>query len=88
MASRTDRVMAQTVSSVVDSGSAPSAGVRRAVFLKPTMPFSAAGMRIEPPVSEPRPMKAAPLATEIAAPDDEPPGMRGVPASLTLAGVP
>ncbi len=78
MASRTERVMAQTVSSVVESGSAPSAGTSRAVFLKPTMPFSAAGMRIEPPVSEPSPMNAAPLATEIAAPDDEPPGTRGV----------
>ena len=80
MASRTDRVMAQTVSSVVDSGSAPSRGVSRAVFLKPTMPHSAAGMRIEPPVSEPRPMKAAPVATDTAAPEDEPPGMRGTAA--------
>lgn len=80
--------MAQTVSSVVESGSAPSVGTSRAVLLKPTIPFSAAGMRIEPPVSEPRPMKAAPVATEIAAPDDEPPGMRGVVRSLALAGVP
>ena len=86
MASRTDRVMAQTVSSVVDRGSAPSHGVSRAVFLKPTMPHSAAGMRIEPPVSEPRPMKAAPVATDTAAPDDEPPGMRGTAASAGLAG--
>jgi hypothetical protein len=60
------RVMAQTVSSVDDRGRAPSSGVSRAVFLKPTMPHSAAGMRIEPPVSEPRPMKAAPAATETA----------------------
>ncbi len=88
MASRTDRVIAQTVSSVVDRGTVPSHGVSRAVFLKPTMPHSAAGMRIEPPVSEPRPMKAAPVATDTAAPDDEPPGMRGTAASAGLAGVP
>ena len=78
IASRTERVIAQAVSSVVDSGTAPSVGTSRAVHLKPTMPFSAAGMRIEPPVSEPRPTKAAPLATETAAPDDDPPGMRTV----------
>ena len=71
------RVMAQTVSSVVDSGKRACSGISRAVFLKPTMPHSAAGMRIEPPVSEPRPMKAAPVATDTAAPEDEPPGMRG-----------
>ncbi len=80
--------MAQTVSSVVDSGNAPSAGVSRAVFLKPTMPHSAAGMRMEPPVSEPSPMKAAPVATDTAAPEDEPPGMRAVAGSAGLAGVP
>ena len=56
--------MALTVSSVVDSGTAPSVGTRRAVLLKPTMPHRAAGMRSDPPVSEPRPMKAAPVATE------------------------
>ena len=87
-ASRTERVMAQTVSSVVDRGRAPCVGTSRAVLLKPTMPFSAAGIRIEPPVSEPSPTKAAPLATEIAAPDEEPPGMRGVAGSPRLAGVP
>ena len=74
MASRTLRVMADTVSRVVDSGNTPCVGVVRAVFLKPTMPFRAAGTRIEPPVSEPKPMKAAPVATETAAPELEPPG--------------
>ena len=67
-ASRTERVIAQTVSSVVDSGIAPSVGVSRAVFLKPTRPCSAAGMRIEPPVSEPSAAQAAPVATETAPP--------------------
>jgi hypothetical protein len=88
IASRTERVIAQTVSSVVDRGRAPSVGTRRAVLLKPTMPHRAAGIRIEPPVSEPRPMKTAPLATETAAPEDEPPGMRGTCVSTGLAGVP
>jgi len=37
-ASRTERVIAQAVSSVVESGTAPSVGVSRAVFLKPTSP--------------------------------------------------
>jgi hypothetical protein len=82
MASRTERVMAHTVSSVVDSGSAPCVGTRRAVFLKPTTPLSAAGMRMEPPVSEPRPTKAAPVATDTAAPEDDPPGTRAGPTSV------
>ena len=88
MASRTERVMAQAVSSVKDKGTVPSSGTRRAVFLKPTMPCRAAGMRMEPPVSEPRPTKAAPVATETAAPLDEPPGMRGRSVATALAGVP
>ena len=85
--------MAQAVSRVVESGTAPAVGTRRAVFLKPTMPHKAAGMRIEPPVSEPRPMNAAPVATDTAAPEDEPPGTRGAPGSAPkrpskAAGVP
>ena len=86
-ASRTLRVIAQAVSSVVDRGTAPSHGTSRAVLLKPTMPLSAAGMRMDPPVSDPRPMNAAPLATDTAAPEDEPPGTRGTDASATEAGV-
>ena len=88
MASRTERVRAHTVSMVVDRGRAPSVGTRRAVLLKPTMPFSAAGMRIDPPVSEPKPMNAEPVATETAAPEDDPPGTRGTRVSAALAGVP
>jgi hypothetical protein len=61
------RVMAQAVSSVLDSGMQPSSGVRRWVFLKPTRPCSAAGMRIEPPVSDPSAAQAAPVATDGAA---------------------
>jgi hypothetical protein len=84
-------VIAQAVSSVVDSGIQPPVGVNRAVFLKPTSPCSAAGMRIEPPVSEPSAAHAAPLATLTAPPEVEPPGMRGSASSAAvavLAGVP
>ncbi|MNN59413.1 hypothetical protein D3C81_1745260 [compost metagenome] len=87
--SPTVRAMAHAVSSVYDSGKAPVSGTRRAVGLKPVIPHSAAGMRIEPPVSLPSAATASPSATDTAAPDDEPPGMRGVPGSLAgLAGVP
>jgi hypothetical protein len=78
MASRTDRVIAQTVSSVVDRGSAPRAASAGGV-LEADDAAQAAGMRIEPPVSEPRPMNAAPVATDTAAPDDEPPGCAAWP---------
>ena len=45
-------------------------------------------MRTEPPVSEPMPAAARPRATEVAAPQDEPPGARGVSSITALAGVP
>src|ERR687893_803890 len=40
----------------------------------PTTPHSAAGWRIEPPVSEPRARAAKPAATAAALPPLEPPG--------------
>ena len=40
----------------------------------PTTPHSAAGWRIEPPVSEPEGEGANPAATATALPPDEPPG--------------
>src|SRR3954468_19862884 len=42
----------------------------------PTTPHSAAGWRIDPPVSEPRPRAAIPDATAAALPPLEPPGTR------------
>ena len=45
-------------------------------------------MRIDPAVSDPSPATASPSATETAAPDDEPPGMRATTASAGLRGVP
>src|SRR6516225_12274209 len=40
----------------------------------PTMPVSAAGWRIEPPVSVPTAPRQRPAATAAAEPPDEPPG--------------
>ena len=42
---------------------------------------------MEPPVSEPKPMNAAPVATEMAAPELEPPGIRGAWGSPTAWSV-
>ena len=58
-----------------------------AVLLKPTSPCNAAGMRIEPPVSEPSAAQAAPAATEAAPPEVEPPGMRAVGSRSSVAGL-
>src|SRR5215207_2068546 len=46
------------------------------VGLTPTTPHSAAGWRIEPPVSLPKPTAAKPAATAAALPPDDPPGTR------------
>src|SRR5690606_5817487 len=70
------------------SGKLPSAGTRAAVGLKPVRPQKLAGMRMEPLVSVPRAATAMPSATETAAPDDEPPGMRRLSRSQGLLGVP
>ncbi len=50
------------------------------------MPFTEAGMRTEPPVSEPSAAAARPEATATPEPDEEPPGTRA--ASRTQGGVP
>ena len=44
--------------------------------MSPTIPHSAAGWRIEPPVSVPIAHGAAPAATAAALPPEEPPGTR------------
>ena len=73
-------------SRLVESGTTPSIGTRRAVGLKPTMPHTAAGMRTEPPVSVPSAATAMRSPTETAAPADDPPGTRV--RSAGLPGVP
>ena len=76
------------VSRVKLKGKAPSSGVRACVFLKPTRPVSAAGMRIEPPPSLAWAIGTTPAATAAALPPDDPPGeksgfhgLRVVPSS-------
>ena len=84
--SATLRAMGPTESSVQDSGKAPSVGTRWRLGLKPTMPQSAAGTRVEPPVSEPIEISHMPSAAATAPPEEEPPGMRA--RSAGLPGVP
>ena len=73
-------------SSVVESGTTPSRGMRCCVGLNPARPHNAAGMRTEPPVSLPIATTACPSPTDTAAPEDEPPGIRR--RSCGLPGVP
>ncbi len=54
------------------------------VGLTPTTPHSAAGCRIEPPVSEPRLSGANPAATAAADPPDDPPGTRRVSSGFRV----
>ena len=85
---RTLAAMGPMESRLADSGSTPAMDTRQALGLKPVSPHSAAGIRTEPPVSEPMAAAAMPSATDTAAPDEEPPGMRPVARSQGLSGVP
>src|SRR3954447_18954320 len=58
------------------SGNTPSIGTSPYVGLKPATPQHAAGIRIEPPVSVPRPASATPSAIAAAVPPLEPPAVR------------
>src|SRR5262245_14163908 len=80
------RAIGPIESSVYESGNAPSVGTRDLVGLYPTTPQSAAGTRVEPPVSEPTAISHMPSATATTAPDEEPPGTRV--RSAGLPGVP
>src|SRR3954468_12167095 len=53
--------------------------------LSPKRPQQDAGMRIEPPPSEPCASGSTPAATAAAAPPDEPPGVRDVSHGLRHA---
>ena len=74
-ASRTVRVMGPTWSSVQASGKTPYRLTRPYVGLSPTTPQIAAGMRMEPEVSEPSAAAAMPVASATADPPLEPPGV-------------
>ena len=54
------------------------------LFLSPTRPQQAAGMRIEPPPSEPWAIGTIPAATAAAAPPEDPPGVRPVSQGLRV----
>ncbi len=82
------RVIGPIVSSVVDSGNAPSVLTSPPLVFSPVMPLSAAGMRTEPPVSEPIAAGASPAATATPDPLDDPPGTRCVARSHGFHGVP
>ena len=86
--SSTERVSPPTVSSVVLNGPTPDTDQRSNVILWPTVPVIDAGIRIEPPVSDPRAKRADPAHRLTPAPDDEPPGMRWTSPSHGLRGVP
>src|SRR5690349_14626787 len=88
MQSLTEDAIGPTESSVEESGNAPSSGTRDCVGLNPVRPHSAAGMRTEPPVSDPMAAHAIPSLTLIAAPEEEPPGIRRSCLLYGLAGVP
>src|SRR4029077_9302663 len=51
-------------------------GIAPNVGFNPTHPQSAAGIRIDPPVSDPRAPAQSPATTAIADPPLEPPGLR------------
>ncbi len=63
------------LSSSGDSGNTPSVGHRPTVVFNPKTPQNAAGMRTEPPVSEPIAKPLIPAATATAGPLLDPPGI-------------
>src|ERR1700694_28042 len=70
------RARGPTVSSDCDNGIAPARLIRPTVVFNPVTPQKCAGIRIEPPVSEPKAAKVSRAATAEPDPDDEPPVMR------------
>ena len=69
------RASGPTVSSDCDNGIAPARLTRPTVVFNPVTPQKCAGIRIEPPVSEPSAAKVSRAATAEPDPDDEPPVM-------------
>src|SRR6186997_1666356 len=70
------RASGPTVSSVNESGIALARLTRPLVTFNPVTPQKCAGMRIEPPVSEPSAAGTSRAPTAEPEPDDEPPVMR------------
>ena len=76
------------MSNVGDSGNIPSVGHLFLVVFKPIIPFNAAGILTEPPVSVPIAKAANPDATATAEPLLEPPGILCTFSSHGFLGVP
>src|SRR4051812_23388224 len=83
-ASRAVRHIGPTWSSDHASGTTPAVLMAPYVGLNPVMPQSAAGRRIDPPVSEPSAAKHNPAATATADPPELPPGDRRTSQGLRL----
>ena len=76
------------LSRVGSRGKTPVLGSKPKVGLRPVRPQKDAGIRTEPPVSEPRAAGASPAATATPEPEDDPPGRRWISGSQGLTGVP
>src|SRR4051795_2273155 len=76
------RAKGPTVSSVNESGIALARLTRPLVGFSPVTPQKCAGMRIEPPGSEPSAAGTSRAATAAPEPDDEPPVIRAVSHGL------
>jgi hypothetical protein len=72
----TSRAIGPAWSKPEASGKQASSGTRPWVGLKPTIPQQAAGIRIEPPESEPSAASARPTATAAPEPELDPPAIR------------
>src|SRR3954463_4660181 len=87
-ASVTSRVNGPAWSSEEAKAIMPKRETAPYVGLSPTIPHSAAGWRIDPPVSVPIAHGALPAATAAAEPPDEPPGTRVVSHGLRVGPKP
>ena len=73
------------VRSSQSTGCGPPSGTRPSDGLKPGRPQAAAGMRIEPPPSEPVATGTIPVATATAEPPEDPPDVRSRLNGLRVA---
>ena len=80
------RAITATWSIVHDSGTTPAVGTVPYVGLRPTTPHSAAGTRIDARVSVPSDASPIPVATAIALPPLDPPGIRVGSCGLRACG--
>src|SRR2546423_3030329 len=58
------------------AGNCPEPGMRPGVGFNPAIPQKCAGIRIDPPISDPTPAAEHPEAIAAASPPDDPPGTR------------